>query len=402
MTEGAPERAEAAASYGATGQTVELAFDLVFVFMITQLARTLVEGDGWVNAGLTVLIVVLLWWTFGSYVALDSAAKTRAGRVVLGLGMVASFVIALAIPYAFGSDRLIFAVGYAVIVALHTALYLIGSGDVSWARVRQVSIVNAPAPVLVLAGGIVGGPGQIVLWVLAALCELALPRLAEERTWGRHDQLPALAHDPARFVQRHGVLLIVVLAQALLTLGVTVGTAWRALTPGQMAASFVGLALGATLFIAYFGERDDARAYAALAAAGPRRRHTLAALGFGYAFAVMLIGVDLAVAGIHQVMKDGEAPIGQAFGGYLAGGVAAYWIGLGLFRLSFGLSLAWLRIVCGLLLGATALLGLVSGLAQLAALLVGSLVIIVIEVAVKRRDPHPDPARAPDLPAGGG
>jgi len=62
------------------GDTLELAFDIVFSFTLAQLATLLVDDhstDGFVS---TFLIIVLIWWTFGSYASLDRASATRRAR----------------------------------------------------------------------------------------------------------------------------------------------------------------------------------------------------------------------------------------------------------------------------------------------------------------------------------
>jgi low temperature requirement protein LtrA len=106
--------------------TLELFFDLVFVFTITQLTATLGHEPGWAGVGQVVLLLVLMWWMYGGYAWLTNAAPpvTPIRRAFLLLGMVGNFMMALAIPHAFTTDRLVFATGYLVVLAVHTTMYL--------------------------------------------------------------------------------------------------------------------------------------------------------------------------------------------------------------------------------------------------------------------------------------
>lgn len=381
--------------HAATSHAPELVFDLLFVFTITQLAGSLVNDHDWAGVGRGILLIVLLWWTFGSYASLAHAVATRTSRALLGVGILANFFLALSIPQAFGDDRFVFAVAYAAVVVAHTALALLERDQPTSRSVLHAFAVNGTAPVLVLAGAAAGGWGLRVLWILAALSELLLTWLVSRVTSRPIERRAALTVRPDRFVQRHGVLLIILLAEAVLTIGVGLGTSLGDLAANQVLTALIALALAGTLYFAYFGEHDDDAAYAALEEATPRRRELVAMLSFGYAFALMLIGVDFAVAGLHEVIEDPSESPGLAFGSFLAAGVGVYWVGLGLFRLAIGRSFAWFRIVVGILLSVAALLGEVSGLVELASLLAGSVAILVIETVVTKRRAAADPTSTP-------
>ncbi len=366
------------AAHDAESESLELGLDILFVFTITQLAKSLAVNPSWGTLGHTVLLVVLLWWTFGSYASLSRAGSTARGRLLLAVGIVANFVVALAVPAATGADRLVFALAFTVLVGCHVILYLFELDEPTPADVRRIVLSRAVSPALVIVGALLGGPGLLVLWTLAAAAEVARSRLSEISGLPTS---PPVSGSPDRFVQRHGVLLIIAIGESVLTIGIGLGVVLRDLDPEQIVVSFTALALAGTLYWSYFGEGADDTAHRRLSSAEPHHRETLALLAFGYAFAVMLVGIDLAVAGLHDVLEHPTEPTAAAYGGFLAGGVAAYWIGIGFFRLVFGMPFARLRIVGGLLLTALALLGEISGLVELVALLVGSLTILAIEQA---------------------
>jgi len=105
--------------------TLELFFDLVFVFTLTQL--TAVLADRFDERGLLQVAVMLgvIWWMYGGYVWLTNAvAPDRAGRRLLLLGgMAAYLVLALAIPEAFEGSGLAFGLAYAAVILVHSGLF---------------------------------------------------------------------------------------------------------------------------------------------------------------------------------------------------------------------------------------------------------------------------------------
>ena len=100
--------------------TLELFFDLVFVFTITQLTTVLVARPTALGLLQVGLMLGVIWWMYGGYAWLTNAvAPDRAARrrFLLG-GMGAFFVLALAIPRAFTGSGLAFGLAYLAVVAV--------------------------------------------------------------------------------------------------------------------------------------------------------------------------------------------------------------------------------------------------------------------------------------------
>ena len=131
----------AAARLPVAGQvtSLELFFDLVFVFTITQLTATVLPG-GWAVTGRTALLLLILWWMYGGYAWLTNAAPpvTPRRRILLVLGMIGLFVTAMAIPHAYGSDRVVFACGYLVVVVVHAGMYVSEAARITRGMVVQL------------------------------------------------------------------------------------------------------------------------------------------------------------------------------------------------------------------------------------------------------------------------
>ncbi|MEP6817084.1 MAG: low temperature requirement protein A [Marmoricola sp.] len=362
--------------------TLELFFDLVFVFTITQLTATLGQDHGWAGVGRTVLLLCLMWWMYGGYAWLTNAAPpvTTFRRGCLLLGMVGNFVMALAIPHAFSTDRLVFALGYLLVASVHSGMYLTQSARVTAGMVVQLIVANGVAAVLIVLGGFLGGTATYVCWVVALLAETSLPRLALLTPLRRLDAGPAFVLQPAHFVERHGLMLIIVLGESVLAIGVGVSGGLQTIGIAQIGFAAISLALAACLYWAYFGTAEDHAAEQAMEGATPQQRPWIAVAAYAYSFTLMLLGVVFAASGLHNALAHPSHAIDVSWASQLAGGVAAFWVGLAGFRLAIGRPGAVVRLAGGLLLVATIVLGTqVSGLVQLVALLAGSLVILLVE-----------------------
>src|SRR5438874_13540080 len=105
--------------------TLELFFDLVFVFTITQLTAVLYHAPTLRSLAQVVLMLGVIWWMYGGYAWMTNAvsAHTVNRRLLLLGGMAGYFVLALAVPHAFESSGRAFGLAYLAIVTVHTTLF---------------------------------------------------------------------------------------------------------------------------------------------------------------------------------------------------------------------------------------------------------------------------------------
>ena len=169
--------------------TLELFFDLVFVFTITQLTAVLANHPTWTGLLHVVLMLVVIWWMYGGYAWLTNVlAPDRFAYQALLLGGMASFlVLSLAIPTAFDGGGLAFGLAYVVIVLVHAGLFTRSSRGESAVAIFKVAPLNLAAALLLTTAGISGGTVAGVCWGLAVAVDLpavaaparpALPDLA--------------------------------------------------------------------------------------------------------------------------------------------------------------------------------------------------------------------------------
>jgi len=342
---------------------LELFFDLVVVFAITQVTTFLARSPTWGGLLRGVLLLGALWWAGSAYAWLTNTLDPEEGAVRLAVlaAVAARLVVSLAAPGAFGSDGVIFGVAYLVVRALHLVLFATaGRGDRDLLRaVVRILPAATLAPVLLVMAGLLDGSAQLALWG-AALAILYLgPLLGGMR---------GFRVSPEHFVERFGLIIIIALGESIVAIGI--GAAGLPLDAGVIAAALLGITVAACLWWSYF-DWVVYVAQATLAEATGARRAALARDLYSYLHLPMVGGIVLFAFGLKTTLADVGGSLGSVPALGLCGGVALYLLAHVAFRLRTGGGLGRGRPVATvLLLGllpvarevpALAALGLVAG-----------------------------------------
>src|SRR5215831_17590139 len=136
--------------------TIELFFDLVFVFTITHVTHLISHGETVWELGRALLVLTLIWWMFSAYAWLTNS--TRPGQFIrfVMIGAMGGFlVIALALPKVFGDGGLMFALAYLFVVVLHAVAFVVTGGRAALRGILEVGPFNVGAGLLVLAAALV-------------------------------------------------------------------------------------------------------------------------------------------------------------------------------------------------------------------------------------------------------
>jgi low temperature requirement protein LtrA len=324
---GAPDRLETA-SAGEDAElrvsSVELFFDLVFVFTLTQLTSALEHDLSLSGAAQVVLIFVVLFWMYGGYAWLTNQVPPVriAQRLLLIAGMAAFLVCALAIPHLFDGTGVAFGLGYLLVVLVHAGLYVEAYGR---AAMRFVPL-NVVGALCLVAAGLVGRPTAWVLWLMPIPLQLltsTLTRAVDQQTRAGFDVRPA------HFVERHGLVLLIAFGESIVSIGIGLGAA--PLSVASVGAMLLGLVLVAALWWTYF-DGDSERAEAALTSASLNDRVKMALNAYFYAYIPMLLGIVTLAAGVTLTVGDVGARLGWGPALLLAGGTALYLLGQVAFR----------------------------------------------------------------------
>jgi low temperature requirement protein LtrA len=357
--------------------TLELFFDLVFVFTITQLTTVLVRhpsAEGLLHVS---LMLVVIWWMYGGYAWLTNvvAPDRFAYQLLLLGGMAAFMVISLAVPTAFAGGGVAFGVAYLVVVLIHAGLFTRSQTGASAAMMFRVAPLNVVAALAIIAAGAIGGTGRAVLWGVA-VAVILLPSLRPPD--------PRFEIAPGHFVERHGLVVIVALGESVVAVGI--GASAHDLTVGLVAVAMLGLGLTACLWWTYFGMGEDEKALEAMATASRKRRPWLALNAFYHWHLLILLGVIALASALERAIGHPLDSLSLARSLALGGGVALFLIGDLLFRRTLAIGEPRWRLVAALLALASVPLGPeVSAVAQLASLFAAVLACLVLEMLSQGR-----------------
>ncbi len=319
--------------------TLELFFDLVFVFAFTQVTQLMAADPTWTGAARGLLLLALLWWAWCSYAWLGNQAHADHGllRSTVVVAMAAMFIVALTLPESFADlpggvfSPFVLAACYAVVRLAHLACYVVAAGSDAGLR-RQVLLVGIPvsgAVTLLVIGGALGPPYQTPLWVLALLVDYSGIWLAGSTGWR--------VSSPVHFADRHGLIFIVALGESLVALGV--GVAGKPVSMAVIGASILGVVIAVCLYWLYFGSAADT-AEEALSRSQGDARSRLARDAYTYLHFVLVVPIIFIALGLKKILEyvaDSEHhSLSDALTGVplvaLYGGVAVHLLGHVAFR----------------------------------------------------------------------
>jgi low temperature requirement protein LtrA len=391
-----PRRARVeATSERAVVTPLELFFDLVFVFALTQVTDLMAEDPtvGQVVRG--VLMLGVLWWSWTAYAWLGNIARADEGiiRLAMFAAMGAVFVAAITIPEAFddGPGGLhgptVFAFCYLAVRVLQLfTFWLISREDREFRGqlLRWIpSLVVATALLLVAAQ--TSGTTQTLLWLAALVIDLSGAFLA-----GNSWRMASASH----FAERHGLIILIALGESIVATGI--GIAHVPISLPIIAAVLLGLAISGALWWAYFDVTALLTEHALAEARGVRQIR-LARGGYSMLHLPMIIGVVLLSLGLKKAIGyvagvDEHTLADPLYGVPMAalfGGTALYLLAHVGFKHFMTSKLSVLRIVVAVLLVALApVMALVPALLSLAVLAVIVMVMVGIETHRYREMRH--------------
>ncbi len=305
---------------------VELFFDLVFVFCITQIVTLLHGHVDLTSAGSALLVFWLVWWAWTQFTWALNAANTDHPRVrlVTLLATAVAFFLAVGIPQAIGGGALWFAIPYVSVRVIGLLLYywVARADEAQRSAVLVFGGVSLTGLVAVLVGAILGGAAQYWFWGLTILLDLVAARIGGQRQgWNIH---------PDHFVERHGLIVIIALGEALIVAGA--GLTKAPDTPTAVATAVLGVAVTCGLWWVYFGHVRVAFEHA-LAHCDVNERSRMARDTFSVLHFPLLCGVIAMAAATEAGLAhpdepfalDVRAALGVGAVLYVCGTAAAIW-----------------------------------------------------------------------------
>jgi low temperature requirement protein LtrA len=346
---------------------VELFFDLVFVFAITQVTKQLTSEPTWRGLLHGMLVLAAVWWAWTTYAWLTSAIDVDEGAV--RLTMLASTAlmlgVALAVPRAFGADAVLFGVAYLLVRLIHFVLSAVVGRDDPIRR--GVMLRFAPTALLgaslILLAGFVHGDARLALWAIALAIDYLGPTVIG---MGRGWQVA-----PEHFAERHALIVLIALGESIVAIGVGAGFQ---LTTKVLVAAGLGIVVVSSLWWLYF---DVAAIFARtrLTRAGGLERARVARDAYSYLHLPMIAGIVLFALGLKTTLHhvgtalDAVPAVGLCAGAalYLVGHIAFLWRTTGRVfrRRTVGALLLLALVPAATTMPALAALALVSGICSL-------------------------------------
>jgi len=303
---------------------LELFFDLVFVLAITQCTALMSHDQTWSGLAQGLLVLGVLWWAWVGYSWLTSVIdpEAEAIRLVIFVAMAALLIVSLAVPEAFGSLALTFALGIGAFRVAHIALFMLaGAEDEALRRsVIGLAVSTAVAVGLLVLASLFDGIAQGSLWALALFLDMAGPYFFGSEGWKLV---------PHHFAERHGLILIIALGESIVAIGVG---ASGALDLGIGTAAVLGVGLAAALWWIYFDVVALISARRLGEAEVGKAQNELARDSYSYIHLALVAGIVLGAFGLKVTIGHHADHLHDVPAFALLGGVAVYLLGLVAFR----------------------------------------------------------------------
>jgi low temperature requirement protein LtrA len=303
---------------------LELFFDLVFVFALTQVTKLMSDNPTWEGLGQGMLVLAALWWAWGAYSWLTNyiAADEGKERLLMFAVMGAFLIAALAVPHAFDDDALVFAIAYAAARWLHIFIFAEANDDVdAGMAIRRLARTAIPGPALLIIAGLVDeGTLRAVLWIVALAVDFSGPYVFGVR---------GFRISAGHFAERFSLIVIIALGESIVAIGAGLT---GELDAGIIVAAVLGLVIACSQWWAYFDVVAVASERRFRRAQGDELTR-IARDSYSYLHLPMIAGIILIALGIKKTVGDVDEPLKTVPAVALFGGIALYYAGHIGFRL---------------------------------------------------------------------
>ena len=310
---------------------VELFFDLVFVFAVTQLSHGLLAHLSLTGLAQTAVLLIAMWWAWinAAWVTnwLDPARPVV--RVMLFALMLAGLVFSAALPKAFDDRGGAVAAGY-------VAMHMIRDGVMLWALYRhdktnflnfvRISLWHLAAAPFWLAG-CYGEAWRLEFWALAVAIETAAPLLGYRVPRLGRSVTADWAVAGAHMAERCGLFIIIALGESILITGATFASLdWTAPAIGAFLVAFMG---SVGLWAVSFNIGTERTSHQIEKSSDPGR---LARAGYTFMHIPIVAGIIVVAVGDELVVQHPGGHVELPALCALVGGPALYLIGNALFK----------------------------------------------------------------------
>lgn len=281
--------------------TLELFFDLVYVFAITQVVGFIHHEPTALGMAEGAFLLFLLWWTWSIYTWTTNwtGTDTTAIKLFLLATMGTTLLMATAVPDAFGGSSTQFGITFFVVRLLAGGLYWVAS--VQYPAQRRAFVTFFPlsqaGALMILIGSFLDGPWLWGFWIAGAALDLYSAVNAGKGTW---------VVDAAHFAERMGLFIIIALGESVVGIGITFAAVEH--NPANLAALIVAFTGIAALWWAYF---DHAAPYveAHFRALQGQARGRFARDAYSFLHYPLVVGIVFYAVGLEEVVAHPLDPV---------------------------------------------------------------------------------------------
>ena len=311
---------------------VELFFDLVFVFAVTQLSHGLLEHLTPLGALQTAVLMLALWWAWidNAWVTNWLDPERAPVRLLLFVLMLLGLIVSASIPKAFEERAAAFALAYG-------ALEIIPKLFMLWALKRhdagnyrnfvRITLWRGAGAACWIAGGFVAPEWRLAVWALALAIDTGSPLIGFFVPGFGRSTTADWTVEGGHMAERCGLFVIIALGESILITGATfAGLTWNAVTFAAFANCFIG---SVAMWVVYFniGAERSSRVFAGSAEPG-----RLARSGYTYMHIPIVAGIIVAAVADELTLKHPGGHTDIQTAAVILGGPALYLLGNSLFK----------------------------------------------------------------------
>ena len=310
---------------------VELFFDLVFVFAVTQLSHALLAHFTALGAVETLLLMMAVWWVwiYTSWVTNWLDPERIPVRLMLFAIMLAGLILSSSIPKAFAELGLVFALAHASIQIGRTLFMLWGvRGHVSQTvNFRRILAWLCVSGLFWILGGLAEGEMRLAFWVMALLIEYAGPSLGFWTPGLGRSTTADWDVEGGHMAERCGLFVIIALGESILVTGATFSNlAWTLPVVLAFLSAFVS---SLAMWWIYFNAGAERGTEMITSSRDPGR---LARLAYTNIHLFIVAGIIVTAVGDEFTLAHPDGHADMKMAAAIVGGPALYLIGTLLFR----------------------------------------------------------------------
>ncbi len=334
---------------------IELFFDLVYVFAITQLSHYLIGHASVVGALPAGLLLVMVWlvWIYTTWVTNWLDPRQMAVRLLLVVLMLISLAMSVSLPRAFEDLGLWVGGAYAIQQIGRTVFMVIAlRGHPLQANFERILAWCVVSGALAVAGGFAHGHARALLWLAAVGVDLLGGVVGFATPWLGRSRTSDWTIEGGHLAERCEAFILIALGESIVIIGATLA-GQKTVTAASLAGFVVAFVSSVALWWLYFDQSAEAAAEKIARSDDPGR---LGRSAYHLIHPVMVAGIIITAAADDKVLSDPAAVASTASAWMILGGPALFLAGHAAFKLVVWHFISWPRLagIAGLALLALA------------------------------------------------